>query len=521
MNDAVYRIGAVVRTDLKIRLRRTSTVVLLLLLCAMAYGFVPDLATGKALMQIDGQRALYNSATIAIVTAALCSVILGMIGFYLVSSTVRRDTVSRTGFVIAAMPVRSVEYLAGKFLGNACFLALVVLGYLLNVMGMHLLRGEAPIEPLVYLATFAVMTGPAIVVVSAFALMFECVPLLSGRLGDLLYFFVWIAMIATVAGSERVAGGDWRRFADVFGMAFMSNQVSGGVVHHSMSIGSTTFEETLPVWTWGGIRWSIATVAPRLVTALAAVPLLLVAWLAFVRFDPAKIRGGTTHGPLNPLGFLNRKLKPVTRILAPLAGRGQGIGRVVVGDLVLTFMLSPVALLWLAIATIAALVVPTQALTSTILPITFLGLVTAISDIVPRDRAAGTTALLYSMPRVREHYIGAKLLTTIGTTLVFVLVPLLRLLLTSPSSALSLVIGAVFTGCLAAGLGTLTGGPKAFAGLFLLFMYAVMNSSGDPHVDFAGFQGTATSTVRAGYAGIALLFAVAALIRGRAGKLPG
>ena len=73
------------------RIARGSTVVVLVALCIFAYVLVPDLSTGRALMQVNGHRALYNSATIALATSSLCAVMLGLAGFYLTSNTVRRD----------------------------------------------------------------------------------------------------------------------------------------------------------------------------------------------------------------------------------------------------------------------------------------------------------------------------------------------------------------------------------------------------------------------------------------------
>jgi len=85
------RIAAIAGADARIRFRRTSTVVLFLLLSALAYVWVPDPATGRALMQIAGRRAVYNSAAIAMATALLGTLFVGLAGFYVVSNAVRRD----------------------------------------------------------------------------------------------------------------------------------------------------------------------------------------------------------------------------------------------------------------------------------------------------------------------------------------------------------------------------------------------------------------------------------------------
>jgi hypothetical protein len=69
------------------------------------------------------------------------------------------------------------------------------------------------------------------------------------------------------------------------------------------------------------------------------------------------------------------------------------------------------------------------------------------------------------------------------------------------------LIGAGFTAAAATALGVLTGTPKTFLGSFLFFLYVVLNSRGTPGLDFAGWEGAATGTVRTGYAlaGAALL----------------
>jgi hypothetical protein len=103
------------------------------------------------------------------------------------------------------------------------------------------------------------------------------------------------------------------------------------------------------------------------------------------------------------------------------------------------------------------------------------------------------------MPAVRPAYVPAKFLTAMGTALVFLLLPLGRVLLSDPAAALSLLIGGAFVAGAAVSLGTLTGSPKTFTGLFLLFLYLVMSSKASPGFDFAGWNASATGATRIGY----------------------
>ena len=70
MNERWYRLAAVVRADVMIRLRRPSTAVVFVLLSMVPYMWIPDPSTGRTLINIGGQRALYNSAAIGMATAS-------------------------------------------------------------------------------------------------------------------------------------------------------------------------------------------------------------------------------------------------------------------------------------------------------------------------------------------------------------------------------------------------------------------------------------------------------------------
>ena len=95
-------IAAIVRADFLIRFRRLSTLVVFLLLSALAYVWVPDPASGRTLMQIHTQRAIYNSAAIGVGTAGLATIFIGMVGFYVISNALKHDVRSRAGFIIAS-----------------------------------------------------------------------------------------------------------------------------------------------------------------------------------------------------------------------------------------------------------------------------------------------------------------------------------------------------------------------------------------------------------------------------------
>jgi hypothetical protein len=505
-------VGSILLTDLRLRLRRPATLWLIVILSGFAYLMIPDPATGQALMVVDGARALYTSQVVATTTAALAAAMLSFVGFYLTSNALKRDLLARTGGIIAATPVSSGAYLAGKWLGATAYLALVSGIYLLSVMAMHLLRGEGPLEPLTYLLTYLLILGPAIVVVAALALAFECVPLLSGRLGDVGYFFLWAVLLAFGAiGAET---GGVARSLDVVGIGFVMQQVHAATGAQSLSIGVTFYNPGAAPWILPPLRLHVATLIPRLATALLALPALAVARLAFHRFDPARVRGRDQASGGRLIPKISLFLKPLTRLVssagAVIVPSAPGALRAILAETVMTLCQSPlVVVAWLGV--LVATVVGSGSTVRHTLPLVISALLAlALADLSTRDRAAGTLPMLFGMPGVKPGYARIKLGGALLLALLFFLPPALRVSFWSPATGLSFLVAAAFVAALATALGFLTRTPKTFMGVFLLFLYLVLNGAQAPGLDFAGWNGVATASTRIGYLAAAILLGLAA-----------
>lgn len=504
-------------TDLRLRLRRPSTLWLILILSGLAYMLIPDPAEGRALMVVDGARALYTSQVVALATAGLATLLLTFAGFYLTSNALRRDLLARTGSIIAATPVSSAAYLTGKLLGAAASLGMVTGVYVLNVMVMHLLRGEGPLEPVTYVVTYMLALGPAIMVVSALAIAFECIPLLSGRVGDVLYFFIWMVLLAMGAmGAQGLGAG---RILDVMGLGFILGQVRSATGSEHLAIGMTPFNPAVAPWVLAPIHLTVATLLPRIMTALLSVPILLVGLLFFHRFDPARVRGTSQTAGGHLIRRISLLLKPVTRIVSVAGARlvavVPGSIRPVVAETVMTLCQSPLLLVaWIGV--LVATVMTPEATARHQLPLVIAAILAiGLADLSTRDRAAGTLPLLYSMPHLKPGYAWIKLGASALLALLFCVPAAARIALSSPGSAVSLLIAAGFMAAMATAFGLLMHTPKAFMGFFLLFLYLVLNGAQVPALDFAGWNGVATGATRIGYLVATVLLATVAMAKHR------
>jgi len=518
MSGSLARIAAIVRLDFLVRFRRVSTVIVFLLLSAFAYVWIPSPATGRTLIQINNHRAIYNSGAIGLGTASLGMMFVGLFGYYVISNAIRKDVVSRCGLVAASTPMRSGEYLWGKFLGNVFFLTTFLAGFMLSSMAMSIVRGEAPIEPLVFLEQYLLLTTAAIVFVSAVAVLFESIRFLSGKLGDVAYFILWMMTISLAVGNAASHGKiSWARYFDFTGFGFMTDQLARVLHTDSVSIGASSFDPHKTTIVFPGLRLSREWVLPRLVSTFAPLLLLPVAALCFHRFDPTRTKQTSEKSSRNWIGRLQSLFKPLSRrVVAALMRpvRGGSFAAAIWSDAVLTLTLNPLVV----VAFVAITIATCGAALASVLPVVFAVLAVIVSDVATRDVRANTIASLRATPHLREKFVWWKLGSTCLFCLAFCAVAIFRTALLGGLPLLALLIGIGFVAALATSLGVMTSNAKTFIVLFLSFWYLVVNDRGaNPWFDFAGFYRGGDATTMAAYAvtSIGLLFLAQTLFRTR------
>jgi hypothetical protein len=492
MTNSITRIVAILRADFLVRFRRFSTMVVFLLLSAFAYVWIPSPATGRTLIQINGQRAIYNSGALGMGTASLGMIFVGLFGFYVISNAITRDIVSRCGLVAAATPMRSIEYLLGKFLGNLVFLATFLCGFMLFSMAMLLVRGEARLEPWTFVQQYLLLTPAAIVLVSAVAVLFESIPWLSGKFGDVFYFFLWMGLTGAVVANEANGGRwSWVRYMDSPGVGFMISQMQHTLHTDSVSIGASTFDPAKPTVVFNGLFLTRDWIAPRIVSTLLPLALLPVAAFFFHRFDPVRLGPSAGKTSRTWIGKFWSLAKPLSRRVVralTIPSRRPSFGAAIWSDAVLTLTLSPLALLTFVGVTIMSLA------GTEMLPFVFAILAIVIADISSRDTHAGTIANLYAVPRLRENFVWWKFAATLVFSLIFCAVAILVAAIRHPDRLSALLVGIIFVVSLATMLGTVSGNSKAFIVAFLSFWYLVVNDKGQTRIlDFAGLYGRSTS----------------------------
>ncbi len=499
-------IRAIAVTEFHLRARRTASIVLLLVVAAGVYLIIPDPTGGRALVRLDSYRVVQNSIAIALGTGMFCAIMLSFFGFYLVSSSIRRDIQSRTAHAVAAAPVSNFCYLFGKFLGNFCYLLSIALACMVSAIILYFIRGEDPLNLPAFVGIFCWFTIPSTVFVAAAAIAFEAFPPFSGVGGDLLYFLVWTAALSVpMVAIEQMSAPRWIQMFDVLGLEGLMRFVSDQYHTRGISIGVSFVDPNAPPVRLTGIGWGWESFGMRMVATVAPAALAVAAPLWFHRFDPVRIRRSSSATKRTLVDRFNSMIKPLSRPLMPMllrTGRlapAPGVTGFVVADVALTLVLSPLLILLLTAAVILALALPPAEIRDGLIPAIVALLIVALANLVPRDGEPGIAKLLFTAARSRSTYPGWKFLSAAVTAGLFTLVPILRLFAASPAHAVSLLVGTLFLAGSAVAFGILTGSRKLFIALFLMLLYISLNAKEEAALNFAGATEATSATAQAGY----------------------
>lgn len=513
MMDLFPVLRVMVLTEVRLRMRRLSTLVVMLALVAVTWLMIADPASGNALIVVDDARVIYDSACLALGSSLLASMLFGVGGFYLVRDRMDQDLRSGAGGVLGVTPVPSAVFLLGRWLGGVAYLCLLLLVFLASMLVLHLLRGDGLPQPLVYLQTYALILLPGVLFAASMALFSEAWAPLMGKLGDVLYFLLAVLQLALSAAlsTNHVAIVSPWMLIDFSGMAMSVLGFESQVHTTSMSIGSSPFDAALAPLLLPGGFWTWQMALLRCGAGLLALLPLLPALLLFHRFSPDRVKRGARHQRGGVIGRLNRLLAPSSRLITPLFGIAARLPRLpgqVLAEMALT--LSPLATIALLLSLLLGAVLPAAAMPTLLTAVIALwGIL--ISDVSVRDVRAGLQRMTGVVHGATEQYLR-QLLATWLLGWLFALPVIVRWLATAPLRACALMVGVAALSACASVLGAATRGARAFLALFLFGMYVATQARQVAWLDIVGFNGVATLS------SLAFYFA-AGLVLGSAGWL--
>jgi hypothetical protein len=526
-----------VQADFLERVRRYS------FLLTMAFSIYLGYAvySGQMTLQLDKYRGVDNAAWLGSVIGLVGSFYLSLVGFYIVKNSIQRDRQTRVGQILATTPISKSFYTIGKTLSNFAVLGAMVLVLGLAALVIQIFHGGGgQIDLLALEAPVLVFGLSALAVTAALAVLFESLPVLRGGVGNVLYFFLWIALIAL--GASTMGQKTARReispslispYKDYTGllsvMGQMQNQVqmldstySGGA---EFSFGN--LHPATKTFLWTGLVWTPALLLSRGMMFALASALAMLAALFFDRFDPARAgwfaqkkpkaaRGVEAQALLAEkfvVGSLADGPRPQMSAaqLAPLVRTGARKRFVALVVAELKLLLRGHAWWWYAGAAgafLGCLFSPLESARSGVIVFAWLWPMLIWSQLGTREAMFSTGSLIFSAP----HAVPRQLLATYAAGVAVAAITGgglgIHLLIARDFAGLGAwLAGALFIPALALALGVITGSRKFFEALYTAWWY-VGPLHHTPQIDFMGT--TAMSSRPGPYLGAAVGLVVVA-----------
>jgi hypothetical protein len=481
--------------EVRLRMRRLSTIVALLAVVAISWALISDPAGGHALIVISKARVLYTSSALALGSAVMASMLFALGGFYLVRGRTAEDIRTGAGSVIGATPVGDALFVAGRWLGGLAYLVLLTLALMGTILVCHALRGDGPIQPLVYLATYCLILLPALVFAASCATLFDSWAPLMGKRGDLLFFLLWscqMALVGIVQSSGATASG-WAMFDFTGTLASMTTLAQYFDPAHTSLGGGIPFDAAKTPLLLPAFPWTAQVVGTRCAAGVIAVLPLAAAVLLFHRFSPDKVKASRSRQRRSPLAIVDTWLRPLSRLVQPLFALAARLPRwcgQVLADVALTLAASPSAIAALIVAFAASMLFDARLLGPVLLGcVTCWGVL--VCDMSTRDFQAGAEDISGVVAGGAAGRYLRQYAAAVALGAMFMGVIAVRFAMHDPLRGAAVVVGILALAAIAHLLGRCSRTPRTFLSLFLFALYIGVNARTVPIVDAVGFNGVA------------------------------
>ncbi len=301
-------------------LERSRSYGFLVLLCLSLYlGYAINM--GKILLRFNTCKEIFDTAVVGVMTAIAIGFFLGFFGFYLVKGSVQRDEATGVGQIMAATPLRRLEYVFGKWISYFAVLGLLLLIQVVTTALIQYFRIRGISLPAL-LAPFIVITLPFLGLVAAMAVLFETIGFLKGGIGNLVYFFLFVILLMLLVNP---GGGRGALLSDPSGIRLLLQEIKTAGLDCGAHISLADMGRSLKDITWSGVTWSADVLISRLVVLVLASILLTASSAFFDRFNVRSERRSARQRPpkVNALESTGDNVLPAKRYarLSPLTAR--------------------------------------------------------------------------------------------------------------------------------------------------------------------------------------------------------
>ena len=496
------------------RTRRYSFLVMLGLV--MWLGYLVNI--GQVTLRLDSYRGVFNSAWVGSMMTLVVNFLLGWFGFYLVKNSIARDYETGVGQIMATTPLTRTKYMLGKWLSNFLVLDVMVFILMLAAIVMQLFqREDSQIHLWALIAPFLLVALPFMAFIAALAVLFESINWLRGSFGNIVYFFLFIMGITTIAIllGVNIPLFDWLGFGVFKASMGAAAKAAYPAYAGGLSLSMVPASADIQPFTWNGVTWTLPIVLTRMLLFVWSIGLVLVAALFFDRFDSSRVNSPPRRKPASdspepaPVPVAQPAL---TAHLTPLpASRPRSrFGTLFMAEL--RMFLKGLAWWWYLVVAgliLASFIMPLETVRYNILSASLIWPIFLWSGLGCRESKLNTRQIVFSAPRPLQNQLPvAWLAGFVVSALMGVGAAVQYIVAGEISSLLSLLVGMLFIPSLALMLGVWTGSSKAFEVVYVLLWYlGLLNKVSE--LDFLGMHTTGNWQV---YFALSVIFFITAII---------
>lgn len=478
--EALRRFISIVGADLLARVRTPRFWLALAAVAVAAWWCFPPSGAPYMILGLNGQyRGQYSSAWIGMVLS-MTSIWLSLIGFYLVRGTLTRDIESRVWQLLVATPLRRHTYLLAKWCSHLVVLALVVAaGVVVGVAAQWVRAEDTRIDLVELLKPVLLLQLPGLALTAMFAVWFDLVPWLRRTAGSVLYFVVWLAILAASAQNIRHAdvAAQSGLIGDPFGLAVFNHDVRQRAAVQidiplepgfCLACGTRRTEVRLFEWP----EWQVAPQALPgrlfwlLLSALGVISCALFLDRAAARSSVAGGAVGDDSG--SRLRWLGALLRPLQRSV---------FGTLLASEIQLALRHRKMWW-WLAALGAAAVQLAGPANAACIAAIAaWLLCLDMYAHASLREGESGTAPVVFSAAHAGRHILWARLAMLVLVGTVLTLPAVLRFAVTAPTVAAALLLASVSLAAWGLALGAVSRSPRPFEVLACVLAYMSINGA--------------------------------------------
>lgn len=480
---ALRRFAAILVADLRERSRGTRFWVAVALVGIATWWCFPAVETGRFAVGFgDDVRGTYSSAWVGLVLGLMYSSLLSLLGFYLVRGTLVRDFDTRVWQLLVATPMTRPGYLLAKWASHMAVFALLMLVGLVVGAAAQLAHAEDRALNLIELVKpVLVLALPSLAVTAFFAVLFDLVPWLRRTAGNVLFFFVWVLVNASLGSQFDPSKSAWAAqtwLSDPGGMALVMRDLHAplalatpDVSSHDLSVGMSDAVARLRLFSWNHWPMHLVDLAGRAVWVLLSMACVVVLapmldWAAARTRGAEAVRGA---GPGRRLAWLDRLLRPLEWFAS---------GRVMAAEFKLVLRHRRV---WWWLALLGSWAVqsfgPPEAVGAAVI-VAWMASVDVFSRVMLRERETRTGSLLFVAAGAARRLLMARAGMAVVLAMASVAPAVLRTGAIDPLAAMALLLVAGSVACGGLALSVLFRNPRPFELLLAALAYVGVQGQG-------------------------------------------